>query len=59
VSNASELLPEPESPVTTVRVLRGIDTETLRRLCCRAPRTSMCVRFLDGFWVEEAKSLVY
>ena len=59
VSKASELLPEPESPVTTVSVLRGIETEMLRRLCWRAPRTSMWVRFLRGVWVEEAKLLVY
>src|ERR1700760_4073480 len=43
VSKASEDLPEPESPVTTVRVLRGMLTSTLRRLCWRAPRTVMCV----------------
>jgi hypothetical protein len=52
-------LPEPESPVTTVRVLRGIETDTFRKLCWRAPRTSIWVRFLRGVWVEEAKSLVY
>src|SRR5664280_1801428 len=43
VSKASEDLPDPESPVTTVSVLRGMETERLRRLCCRAPRTVMCV----------------
>lgn len=43
VSKASDDLPDPESPVTTVSVLRGIETERLRRLCCRAPRTVMCV----------------
>jgi len=43
VSNASEDLPDPDRPVTTVSVLRGIETEMLRRLCCRAPRTVMCV----------------
>src|SRR5271170_2644045 len=43
VSKAREDLPEPESPVTTVRVLRGIATLTLRRLCWRAPRTVMWV----------------
>src|SRR6185312_6903186 len=43
VSKAREDLPEPESPVTTVRVLRGMLTLTLRRLCWRAPRTVMCV----------------
>lgn len=59
MSKASELLPDPESPVTTVSVLRGIETEILRRLCWRAPRTLMCVRFLRGVWVDEAKQLVY
>jgi hypothetical protein len=39
--------------------LRGMETETSRRLCWRAPRTWMCVRFLRGISVEEAKFLVY
>src|SRR5438270_3677740 len=39
VSKAREDLPEPLSPVITVRVLRGISTETFLRLCWRAPRT--------------------
>jgi len=43
VSKARDDLPEPERPVTTVRVLRGMETETSRRLCWRAPRTLMCV----------------
>jgi hypothetical protein len=36
--------------VTTVRVLRGMETEMSRRLCWRAPRTSMWVSFwrVDG-----------
>ena len=38
VSNASELLPEPESPVTTVSRPRGSSTLTFFRLCVRAPR---------------------
>ena len=33
VSKAKELLPEPEMPVTTVRVSRGMVTSTLFRLC--------------------------
>src|SRR5277367_1822606 len=44
VSKAREDFPEPERPVTTVRVLRGMETLTLRRLCWRAPRTVMWVR---------------
>ena len=43
VSKASEDLPEPERPVTTVSVLRGIATLMSRRLCWRAPRTVMWV----------------
>src|SRR5438477_10931380 len=39
VSNASDDLPEPLSPVITVRVLREISTLMFFRLCCRAPRT--------------------
>src|SRR6267142_501162 len=38
VSNASEDLPEPLTPVTTVISLCGISTLTLFRLCVRAPR---------------------
>src|SRR5215208_680698 len=38
VSNARELFPDPESPVTTVSLSRGISTSMLRRLCSRAPR---------------------
>src|ERR1017187_7985337 len=49
VSKAREDLPEPERPVTTVSVFRGIETETLRRLCCRAPRTVMCVMPMQRF----------
>src|ERR1700684_3715966 len=41
VSNASEDLPEPDSPVITVRVSRGISTSTFLRLCSRAPRMEM------------------
>ena len=48
VSKASELFPEPESPVTTVSVLRGMRTLMSRRLCWRAPRTEMCVIAIYG-----------
>src|SRR6478609_5016789 len=41
VSKASDDLPEPLSPVITVRVLRGISTEMFFKLCWRAPRTVM------------------
>src|SRR5258705_1582280 len=59
VSKASEDLPEPESPVTTVRVLRGMLTSRLRRLCWRAPRTVMCVMPMEVVWRCSAKSLEY
>src|SRR5438309_638389 len=39
VSKASELLPEPESPVMTTSRSRGIVTSMFLRLCSRAPRT--------------------
>src|SRR6478736_8847254 len=39
VSKASEDLPEPDSPVNTIRASRGISRSTFFRLCSRAPRT--------------------
>ena len=36
----SEDLPEPATPVTTVRMPRGMSTSTSLRLCCVAPRIS-------------------
>src|SRR5882672_7892821 len=41
VSKASEDLPEPETPVTTVRLLCGISKSIFLRLWTRAPRTIM------------------
>src|SRR5574340_1020825 len=41
VSKASEDFPDPLKPVITVKVLRGISTSMLFRLCCRAPCTVM------------------
>src|SRR6516162_6071668 len=51
VSNARLDLPEPESPVTTMSLSRGISTEMFLRLCTRAPCTAMVVRAeaLDEF----------
>src|SRR6187200_814293 len=51
VSNARLDLPEPESPVTTISLSRGISTEMFLRLCTRAPCTAMVVRAgaRDGF----------
>src|SRR5437763_5279346 len=42
VSKASEDLPDPDSPVMTTSALRGIATEMSRRLCSRAPETTIC-----------------
>src|SRR6266853_4130854 len=47
VSKASDDLPEPLSPVITVRVLRGISTEMFFKLCWRAPRTVMLLIAMD------------
>src|ERR1700730_15601667 len=41
VSKASEDLPDPETPVTTVRVLWGTSKSTSFRLWTRRPRTTM------------------
>ncbi len=51
VSNARLDLPEPDSPVTTMSLSRGISTEMFLRLCTRAPCTAMVVRAaaLDAF----------
>src|SRR6478672_3685510 len=40
VSNARLDLPDPDSPVKTMRLSRGRSTDTSRRLCSRAPRTT-------------------
>src|SRR4029077_7163755 len=44
VSKAREDFPDPDSPVITVRVLRGISMLMFFRLCWRAPRTTSLVR---------------
>src|SRR6186713_2043519 len=38
VSKASEDFPEPDSPVNTTSLSRGISRSTFLRLCSRAPR---------------------
>jgi len=38
VSNASDDLPDPDRPVNTTSLSRGIDSVTFLRLCSRAPR---------------------
>src|SRR3954469_11651130 len=51
VSNASDDLPEPESPVMTTSESRGSSTVTSLRLCSRAPETTM------EFWREDIRPL--
>ena len=41
---ASELLPDPEGPLQTVILCRGMSRSIPLRLCCRAPRTAMASR---------------
>ena len=41
VSKASELLPDPDTPLTTVSLPWGISQEMFFRLCVRAPRMMM------------------
>src|SRR5579862_8846785 len=58
VSKASEDLPDPDKPVTTVSVLRGIWTLISRRLCCLAPRTViwvMAMRKRGYCWVTPSQ----
>ena len=50
VSNTRELLPEPETPVNTVRRRLGISTCTFLRLFSRAP----CTRIMS--WLSAAHS---
>src|SRR5689334_15792235 len=54
VSNARLDLPEPDSPVTTTMRSRGSSTETLRRLCTRAPCTEIVVRGPPCDWTRLA-----
>src|SRR5580700_842722 len=44
VSKARLDLPDPDSPVMTTSLSRGISTEMFLRLCTRAPCTAMLVR---------------
>src|SRR5690348_15896624 len=48
VSNASDDLPDPDSPVTTLRALCGISTSMFLRLWVRAPRTTMLALDCDA-----------
>src|SRR5580765_5537289 len=44
VSKASEDLPEPDRPVITTSLSRGMSTSMFLRLCTRAPRTAIHLR---------------
>src|SRR5690242_10906217 len=50
VSKASEDLPEPDRPVNTTSLSRGISTSMFFRLCSRAPRMVIARRLLAGCW---------
>ena len=47
VSKARVDLPEPDGPVTTTSLPRGMVTSTFLRLCSRAPRTTMLSRAIE------------
>ena len=60
VSNASEDLPEPDTPVITVSVLCGIDSVRFLRLCRRAPRIRISPKLVfavKGIWRREPERL--
>src|SRR5215471_21497358 len=57
VSKASEDLPEPDSPVMTTRLLRGISTSMFSRLCSRAPRT-MILSCMSGNGLLTAADII-
>src|SRR5438270_13712826 len=48
VSKASEDLPEPDTPVTTVSLSTGMEKETFFRLLTRAPRTMIASWLMSG-----------
>src|SRR5215470_4018155 len=50
VSKASEDLPEPERPVNTTSLSRGISTSMFLRLCSRAPRMVMARELVAVCW---------
>src|SRR3989339_924404 len=53
VSNAKEDFPEPEIPVKTIILLRGISTVIFLRLCVLAPLTIIKSSFLLSFFIYE------
>ena len=57
VSKARLDLPEPDRPVTTMRLSRGISSEIFFRLWTRAPCTAIVVRAMSGrLFVVPARS---
>src|SRR5262245_5770924 len=58
VSNASELLPEPERPVTTINLSLGISRDTFFKLCTRAPCTAIVVRAAGTFALAFVEDLI-
>src|SRR4030095_1294496 len=48
VSKAREDFPEPESPVITTNLFRGIWTSMFLRLCCRAPLMTISCASMTG-----------
>src|SRR3954466_3811038 len=50
VSKASDDLPEPDSPVITTSLWRGMSTSTFLRLCTRAPRTEIHSWAINEDW---------
>src|SRR6266851_2561288 len=50
VSKASDDFPDPESPVKTTSLSRGIVRSISFRLCSRAPRMTMSVCCATGFF---------
>src|ERR1700733_12810455 len=56
VSKASDDLPDPDRPVSTVSVSRGISTSTFLRLCSRAPRMEMFLS-IDRLTFSETRTV--
>src|SRR6478735_2933409 len=50
VSKASEDFPEPDRPVNTTSLSRGISTSMFFRLCSRAPRMVIARRLEADCW---------
>src|SRR5258708_38591398 len=55
VSNAREDLPDPETPVTTVKALWAISKSIFLRLWTRAPRTTILSFGETGIWQHKAQ----